>query len=177
MESLLVFIIAVVVVVGLAWMLNPRAVRVNVDGFSEEEVAVHPLVSAEEQRVSDEMRLRPKLDPTTGLMVDGPGYESSEVEGAPEVPVSVPSNYYLLDDGAGGEMSIQNNLCSKSCCSAQWPTPFKMKYDPYVCQNKDKFVPSRYFCNNSFQDSGCLCLTKKQAGFLYNRGGNGREWF
>jgi len=119
----------------------------------------------------------PYVNPNTGLIIQGPGYEVGEIEGAPELPTSIPSNYYFLDDGAGGEMSIENNLCSKSCCSEQWPTPFKMKYDPYVCQNKDQFVPSNYFCNNTFQDSGCLCLTKKQAQSLYNRGGNGREWF
>ena len=49
-------------------------------------------------------------------------------------------------------------------------TPFKQKYYPYVCSNKDSFVPSKIFCSNTFQDSGCLCLTKKQASFMYNRG-------
>ena len=39
--------------------------------------------------------------------------------------------------------------------------------------NKDKYVPSNIMCNNAYQDSGCLCLTKEQAGFLSNRGGNG----
>jgi hypothetical protein len=84
---------------------------------------------------------------------------------------------YRLDDGAGGRMSIQHNLYSKSCCSNQWSTPFKQKSDPYVCNNKSDFVPSNYYGNTSFQDSGCLCQTKEQAEFLYNRGGNGREWF
>lgn len=120
----------------------------------------------------------PHVDPKTGIVMDGPGFEKGEIEGTyMEGPSAVPSNYYFLDDGAGGEFSIQHNLCSKSCCSEQWPTPFRQKYDPYVCQNKDKFVPSRIFCNNTFQDSGCLCLSKKQAQFMYNRGGNGREWF
>lgn len=121
---------------------------------------------------------KPQLNPQTGMLVDGPGFETGQLEGAgqPSLP-NVPANYYFLDDGSGGEMSIQNNLCSKSCCSEQWPTPFKMKYDPYVCKNKSEFVPSNTFCNNSFQDAGCLCLSKKQSQFLYNRGGNGNEWF
>jgi hypothetical protein len=122
----------------------------------------------------------PFVNPKTGTIMDGPGFERGEVEGAYlEDPSGVPSNYYILDDGAGGEMSIQHNLCSKSCCSEQWPTPFKQKYDPYVCGAKSKgdFVSSNVFCNNSFNDSGCLCLSKKQSRFLYNRGGNGREWF
>ena len=118
------------------------------------------------------------VDPNTGSLIDGPGFEASEIEGSiSSQQPSISSNYYFLDDGANGEMSIQHNMCSKSCCSAQWPTPFKQKYDPHVCKNKDKFVPSSIFCNNAFNDSGCLCLTKPQANFLYNRGNNGRELF
>lgn len=118
------------------------------------------------------------VDPKTGSLIDGPGFEKSERE----TPYSdrwsgVNSNFYFLDDGAGGELSIQHNLCSKSCCSEQWPTPFKQKHDPYVCGNKDQFVSSRIMCNNTFQDSGCLCLTKKQATALATRAGNGGEWW
>ena len=120
-----------------------------------------------------------KVSPKTGTMIDGPGFDVdvSKFDQLPDATTSIPSNYYFLDDGASGEMSIQHNLCSKSCCSEQWPTPFKNKYDPYVCGSKQKFYPSNYFCNNSFQDAGCACLSAKQTSFLYNRGGNGREWF
>ena len=115
-------------------------------------------------------------------IMDGREFQNGTMEtpSAPDGPSgvdSIPENYYFLDDGDNGRMSIQHNLCSRSCCSDQYPTPFKMKYDPYVCKNKDKFIPSRIMCNNAFQDSGCLCLTKEQGEFLYNRGGNGREWF
>lgn len=120
----------------------------------------------------------PYANPQVGSVMDGPGFERCNVDGAEAITSSsIPANYYYIDDGAGGEMSIVNNLCSKSCCADQWPTPFKQKYDPYVCANKDQFVPSTLFCNNSYSDSGCLCLTKKQAEFIYNRGQNGREWF
>jgi hypothetical protein len=120
----------------------------------------------------------PHVNPKTGMLMDGPGFERGDVEGVTqEVMSMIPSNYYFLSDGANGEMSIQHNLCSKSCCSSQWPTPFKQKYDPYVCQNKDQFVPSNVFCSNTFQDSGCLCLTKAQSQFISNRGLNGRELF
>ena len=95
------------------------------------------------------------VDPQTGAVMDGPGFEKGPVEGITQDSLAnIPSNYYFLDDGADGEMSIQHNLCSKSCCSEQWPTPFKQKYDPYVCGNKDQFVPSKIMCNNTFQDSG-----------------------
>lgn len=113
----------------------------------------------------------PEESPVDELAVD---YDE---EADSSSPYTVPSNFYFIDDGANGEMSIQHNLCSRSCCAEQWPTPFKQKYDPYVCQNKNDFVSSNIMCNNSFQDSGCLCLTKKQAQFMYNRGGNGRGWF
>jgi hypothetical protein len=120
----------------------------------------------------------PYVNPKTGSLIDGPGFEMGEIEGVTQETVSkIPSNYYFLDDGANNEMGIHNNLCSKSCCSAQWPVPFKQKYDPYVCANKDQFVPSNIMCNNTFQDSGCLCLTKKQGMHLATRGGNGLEWF
>ena len=85
---------------------------------------------------------------------------------------STPIDSHLLNDGMDGTFLLHNNLCSKSCCSEQYPVPFKLQYDKYVCQNKNEFVPSNYICNNSMQDSGCLCLTKKQGNFLYNRGGN-----
>lgn len=84
----------------------------------------------------------------------------------------MPTNNYTLDDGKDGAFLLHNNLCSKSCCSEQYPVPFKLQYDKYVCQNKNELVPSNYTCNNSMQDSGCLCLTKSQGSFLYNRGGN-----
>ena len=156
----------------LRQLTNPQVKLIDRFDGKEKPVEQHPTIP-------DAMKLKPQLDPQTGMLVDGPGFESGEVEGSPEMTESVPSNYFLLDDGAGGEMSIQNNLCSKSCCSEQWPTPFKQKYDPFVCQNKNKFVAggSNIFCSNTFQDSGCLCLTKDQNRFLYNRGGNGREWF
>lgn len=122
----------------------------------------------------------PYVDPMGANIQDGLNYIKDDIDGIEQLSLhSVPSNYYFLDDGAGGEMSLHNNLCSKSCCSDQWPTPFKQNTDPFVCKNKQdgNFVPSKMYCNNSFQDSGCLCLTRKQANYLANRGGNGREWF
>ena len=88
------------------------------------------------------------------------------------IQYSAPKNSYTLDDGMDGSFLLHNNLCSKSCCSEQYPVPFKLQYDKYVCQNKNEFIPSSYICNNSMQDSGCLCMTKKQGSFIYNRGGN-----
>lgn len=168
------------------WSLPSTKFGFNRENFDDESIDRQSVALPEYDVTEGEMvalpevrsEQQPFVDPKTGTLISGPGYETTEVETPySDIWSNVPSNYYFLDDGAGGEMSIQNNLCSKSCCSSQWPTPFKTKNDPYVCANKDQFVPSNVYCNNSFQDAGCLCLTKKQGQFLYNRGGNGREWF
>jgi len=130
------------------------------EGFNGEEMPHDPNGEmAMEEAVPD--KNHPFVNPETGALLDGPGFEKGEVEGvSQEVRENIPSNYYFLDDGAGGEMSIQHNLCSKSCCSEQWPTPFKQKYDPYVCGSKDKFSSSGYFCSNSFQNSGLIARSE-----------------
>ncbi len=85
------------------------------------------------------------------------------------------NNYGLaddLDDGASGNMGLNYNLCSPSCCSAQYPTPHKLAKDPLVCGREDEFVPSNMTCQNSWQNGSCLCLTKPQAAFISSRGNN-----
>lgn len=115
---------------------------------------------------------------SNGSIIASAGSEASPIEGvAAETGSGVPSNYYLLDDGNSGNSTIINNMCSKSCCSKQWPVPFAMPENAYVCANKDQFVPSNSFCNTSLNDSGCLCLTKQQAQGIANRYGNGNELF
>lgn len=71
-----------------------------------------------------------------------------------------------------GDNGLNFNLCSPACCSDQWPLPFKTPVDTMTCQNKDEFVPTSYFCNNGWQNSGCLCLRKDQNDFLTSRGYN-----
>jgi hypothetical protein len=78
-----------------------------------------------------------------------------------------------LDDGAMGNAGLNYNLCSPSCCSPSYPTPFEVPCDDLICKNKHKFVPSSYKCSNSFQNSGCACVTEQQNAFLSSRGGNG----
>lgn len=200
-ECLLTVVLVIVAVVFLIWLFVPN---LNLRGTKTEKFNGKQLKTQSTQEIQNEQILPeeypsqeilpetqdikngPFVDVKTGSIMDGPGWENggfedkekNETEGVPSnLPPGIPSNYYFLDDGAGGEMSIQHNLCSKSCCSDQYPTPFKQKYDPYVCNNKSKFVPNNYYCNNSFQDSGCLCLTKQQSKFISNRGGNGSEWF
>lgn len=71
-----------------------------------------------------------------------------------------------------GDTGLNFNLCSKSCCSDQWPVPFRMPVDKMTCSSTDEFVPSNLYCNNGWQDSGCLCLKKDQADFINSRGEN-----
>jgi hypothetical protein len=142
----------------------------STEGFDE---------SVEEVGIAGDELEEPKevIDEENKLIVAGPGYQAPGWDEPKEPLGKIPENYYFLDDGADGRMSIQHNLYSPSCCSSQYPTPFKTKHNPYVCKNKDKFVGSPYYGQTSFNDSGCLCATKEQIEFLYNRGGNGREWF
>ena len=134
---------------------------------------VHPYVVKRSEGFADTEEKGPFHDKETGAIMDGTDMETPQIEKPAEESTSdIPDNYYLLDDGAKGSMSIQNNLCSRSCCSEQYPTPHKLSHDPTVCMGKDKYVPSQVMCNNAFQDSGCLCLTQDQAKFLTNRGGN-----
>ena len=77
-----------------------------------------------------------------------------------------------LDDGNDGIYGLNYSMCSKSCCSPQYPPPFALDKDVVVDKMKGEFVPSPYNCNNAWQDSGCVCMTKNQKEFLSSRGGN-----
>ena len=71
------------------------------------------------------------------------------------------------------DLSLSYSHCSPSCCSPnQWPMPFSMPEDDYVRQNKANIIGTNYSCMNSFGNTGCPCLTKKERLFLGNRGNN-----
>jgi len=192
---ILVVVLAAVIVMPCIWkFIACSSSRVsqtiqNVIGQEPFEETTTEAANAEEEAleapVLEDQAAGPIIDNNNGTVIDGRGMQEAPMEPASTpaydaVPVdSIPENYYFLDDGDSGRMSIQHNLCSPSCCSEQYPTPHKNKYDPYVCNLKKqgKLVPSDVMCSNSFQDSGCLCKTTEQAQFIYNRGGNGRDWF
>jgi hypothetical protein len=77
-----------------------------------------------------------------------------------------------LDDGYNGAMGLNYNMCSKSCCGPQYPPPFNLEEDEMVKKMKDQFVPNNYSCNNAWNNTGCVCLTKKQHQYIGSRGGN-----
>lgn len=104
------------------------------------------------------------------IPIDGPGYKCNK-------PSQIPPDYYFLDDGANGEQSQINNICSPSCCNTgNWPSGIAAKEDPYVMANRDKFVGTNQYCKGDYS-SGCMCLTKKQARHVLTRGGNGLGLF
>ena len=74
--------------------------------------------------------------------------------------------------GNDGIYGLNYAMCSKSCCSPQYPTPFNQDTDVVVDKMKGEFAPNSYKCNNAWQDSGCLCMTNNQKDFLTSRGGN-----
>lgn len=78
---------------------------------------------------------------------------------------------YFIDVGEVGT-SLSNAMCSKSCCSPQYPLPFSLPTDKMVCNSGEKYVSSGITCNNGWQDTGCLCMTEDQANFLATRGKN-----
>ena len=78
----------------------------------------------------------------------------------------------ILDDGYHGLIGLQNNMCSKSCCTPQYPTAMDNEHDDAVCNSGENFVPNSYQCKNSWQGAGCKCMTKTQFDFLSSRGGN-----
>lgn len=77
-----------------------------------------------------------------------------------------------LDDGYNGAMGLNYNMCSKSCCGPQYPPPFALEQDAMVEKMKDQFVPNNYSCNNAWNNTGCVCMTKKQHEYIGSRGGN-----
>jgi hypothetical protein len=79
---------------------------------------------------------------------------------------------YFLEDGGNGTLGLTSAMCSKSCCSPQYPLPFSIDSDKMLCNSEEKYISSSYTCNNGWQDTGCLCMTKEQANFLGSRGKN-----
>lgn len=85
------------------------------------------------------------------------------------------SDYYLLDDGANGNLKFDYNRCSKSCCATNvWPVPFYSP-DEETISGKD-YIPTNMFCSNSISN-GCLCATPAQITNLRTRGGNSPYFF
>jgi len=74
--------------------------------------------------------------------------------------------------------SLLTARCSASCCDRQWPAPFRNdsndSNDSSGSNNSTgyggDFVQSGYTCNNSQDNTGCLCMTRYARNVLSNRG-------
>lgn len=117
-------------------------------------------------------------DKKTGMLMSGEEFNKSNVFERFIRPYDeniaedvVPSDSLLLDDGDNGRMGLTSNMCSKLCCSAQYPVPIKLENDGRL-KNIENLVPTNIMCNNAWQSAGCSCVTKDQANFISSRGGN-----
>ena len=134
-------------------------------------LATVPAEQFEADANKGEVKVPALYDRETGQIISG-----SEFLGVPNEIATAWGEKYgendNLDDGAGGIMGLNYAMCSKSCCSAQYPPPFETEKDIVVDELSGVFVPNSYACNNAWQNSGCLCMTKDQRNFLTTRGGN-----
>lgn len=168
-------ILLAVVVVLIIWFLYTRMEKL--EGNSNSVV-----ITNEPNNNQDATELK-EVDPVLPVLYDrktGLITAASEFIGLPKeiLPASgnkAVTNYGKidrLDDGYNGAMGLNYNMCSKSCCSPQYPPPFNLEDDALVAKMKDKFVPNNYGCNNAWNNSGCVCMTKEQHEYHSSRGGN-----
>ena len=119
-----------------------------------------------------QVNVPPIYDRLTGSIVTGSEFVGVPDEVAPAWGASF-GEVDKLDDGGNGMFGLNYAMCSKSCCGPQYPPQgFKLDKDVVVDKMKGEFVGSQYVCNNAWQDSGCVCMTKKENNFLVSRGGN-----
>jgi hypothetical protein len=70
------------------------------------------------------------------------------------------NNYFdLKNDTSNSISNIENIVCSKDCCSTQWPISDKIHVkDPRI--NMNEYLPTNLNCNNGINDTGCVCEKK-----------------
>jgi hypothetical protein len=117
-------------------------------------------------------------DPTTGTMMTSPDFIPQHIESAWGDKSTDSQKIEFQKVGSFesatnlGKDTLAFNKCNKSCCSKQYPLPFNLPVDKEIAENMKDFVPSRFTCNNHWEDTGCLCITQNQSNMLANRGNN-----
>ena len=53
---------------------------------------------------------------------------------------------------------MEKIICSKKCCSTQWPNTTNNSIDPNIDMNK--YLPTNLNCNDGIHDTGCICKKK-----------------
>jgi hypothetical protein len=98
----------------------------------------------------------PFFDPKTYSIHSGPDFKKLHITPAWANVNEIPADNYNQND----DPRLLNNKCSLSCCSSQYPIPFETAVDKEAC-NRSKYLPSSYGC-----ETGCLCISHKQAKML-----------
>lgn len=126
----------------------------------------------------EEIVIKPKfIDPEKSTIMDGPKFIPTELLNPWSQAYGEPGkDNYLIDLGCknqdcGSFRFARGNSCG-ACGSPQYPVPFKLRIDPSICKNKDKYAPNPYMGSNGWDNSGQLCQTKENLNMLANRGGN-----
>lgn len=67
--------------------------------------------------------------------------------------------------------SYNLGVCSKNCCSTQWPIPIDVTEDSGISiKDAQKYLTSNITCNNGVTNTGCVCLTE-QTKNMFEKGG------
>lgn len=116
-------------------------------------------------------------DSVSSTIMDGPKLNKSEVLSPWYQAYGVPEkDNYLIDLGCEnqdcGSFRFARSNSSGACGSPQYPVPFKLRVDPSICANKDKYLPNPYMGDNSWDSVGQSCQTKENLDALAGRGGN-----
>jgi hypothetical protein len=69
------------------------------------------------------------------------------------------NDYYDLKYDKPMDYDIEKIVCSKSCCSTQWPTSKSTQInDPKI--NMNDYLPTNLNCNDGIHNTGCVCKKK-----------------
>ena len=169
----------VLIVVVVVYLLYKNYAE-NLDDTTQVQITNAPNNSQDPTELKQEDIPTPVMlyDRRTGVVTAASEFVGLPSEIEPTTGSELISNYGRidrLDDGYNGGMGLNYNMCSKSCCSQQYPPPFGLEKDVMVDKMKDKFVPNNYMCNNAWNNSGCVCMTAKQRDYIEGRGGNGTK--
>lgn len=155
----------------------------GVEGFATDQRVSTDTVSGSDPDFHGEKIIHPRgktsdyesliYDNTTGAIMTGSQFMENTGIIAPLwiPPAWDPDAYGPSSKGELNPADYENdprmlyNKCSLSCCSPQYPTPFKSDADPFVCdaEGNSKYLASDYVCQNNTGGVGCLCITEKQA--------------
>jgi len=68
-------------------------------------------------------------------------------------------NYFNLENDINIGTNMEKIICSKKCCSIDWPNNTYNSIDPKIDMNK--YLPTNLNCNDGIHDTGCICKQKK----------------